>query len=197
MQPLLLTLLLSAAPAAADDAATTGPAPATADAVLAAAFNTTIDTKAALEKGVERSPWSSMLAPGFALLALAALAFALTRGRPRAARNITLVESTGLGPKRSLVIADVMGERLVLGVSEAGITVLSARPAPQPEPAPFVVPPPVTASAQPPQMGFFDRLLGRVPRAAATASFEDSLRDSLEDQELRAKLALGQRSVVP
>ncbi|MBE2252108.1 MAG: flagellar biosynthetic protein FliO [Myxococcus sp.] len=203
MHTALLSLLLATAPSTAEEgSAATPPPPAppsAADSVVAAAFqHTSIGTKAAQLQPEQLSAWPSLAAPGFALAGLGALAFALTRRRAKTARSITLVESATLGPKRSLVIADVMGERLVLGVSEAGISVLSSRAAPQPEPAPFIIPmaerAPAPASSE---MGFFDRLLGRVPQVTASASFDDTLRDSLEDQELRAKLSLGQRSVVP
>lgn len=198
MHAALLSLALATTPSTAEEgSAATPPPPApasAADSVVAAAFTQSIGTSApALQSGAE---WSSLLAPGFALVALGALAFALTRRRGSTSRAITLVESASLGPKRTLVIADVMGDRLVLGVSEAGIAVLSTRPAPHPEPAPYVIPAPA-APTPAPQMGFFDRLLGRVPKAAGVASFDEALQDSLEDQELRAKLQLGQRSVVP
>lgn len=201
----LLTLLVATASTAEEGSAANPPPPAppsAADSVVAAAFQKDIGTKVA-EVQSATSSWSSLAAPGLALVALAALAFALTRKRTRSSRNITLIESAALGPKRTLVIADVMGERLVLGVSEAGIAVLSARPAPQPEPAPFVIPPamivpPAVVAAPAEKMNFLDRMLGRVPQAqTAPMNFDEALRDSLEDQELRAKLALGQRSVVP
>ena len=61
----------------------------------------------------------------------------------------------------------------------------------------MIVPPAVVA-APAEKMNFLDRMLGRVPQAqTAPVNFDEALRDSLEDQELRAKLALGQRSVVP
>ncbi|MDP3234177.1 MAG: flagellar biosynthetic protein FliO [Myxococcales bacterium] len=205
MHALLVSLLLVATPSTAEEgsaaAVTPPPAPpSAADSVVAAAFqHTSIGTKSADVQAPVSSNWSSFAAPGFALAALAALAFALTRRRAKSTRSISVVETASLGPKRSLVIADVMGERMVLGVSEAGISVLSTRAAPQPEPAPFVIPPPLeTVSASlSKEMSFFDRVLGRVPQPNAVASFDETLRDSLEDQELRAKLSLGQRSVVP
>lgn len=204
MHALLVSLLLVATPSTAEEGSAADlppPAPpSAADSVVAAAFqHSPIGTKSADVQAPASSSWSSFAAPGFALAALAALAFALTRRRAKSTRSISVVETASLGPKRSLVIADVMGERMVLGVSEAGISVLSTRAAPQPEPAPFVIPPPLeTVSASlSKEMSFFDRMLGRVPQPNAVASFDETLRDSLEDQELRAKLSLGQRSVVP
>jgi flagellar biogenesis protein FliO len=193
----LVSLAVAATPSAAEEGSAANlppPAPpSAADTVVAAAFTQSIGTKNTVLQA--EVPGSSFAAPAFALVALAALAFALTRRRRTLGRSITLVESAALGPKRSLVIADVMGERLVLGVSEAGIAVLSTRPSPEPQP--FVVPAAVALpnAAEAPRMSFFDRLMGRVPKPPA--SFDEALRDTFEDQELRAKLALGQRSVVP
>jgi flagellar protein FliO/FliZ len=197
MRTALLSLLLAATPSAAEEGSAANPPPpappSAADTVVAAAFAGGIGTKAP-----EVQPSISgmtLAAPLFALFLLGAVAFGLTRRRQARGRSITLVESASLGPKRSLVIADVMGERLVLGVSEAGIAVLSARPSPEPQP--FIVPAPIElpAAVPSPEMTFFDRLRGKVPQAAA--SFDEALRDTIEDQELRAKLALGQRSIVP
>lgn len=204
MHALLVSLLLVATPSTAEEGSAANlppPAPpSAADSVVAAAFqHSSIGTKSADVQAPASSSWSSFAAPGFALAALAALAFGLTRRRAKSTRSISVVETASLGPKRSLVIADVMGERMVLGVSEAGISVLSTRAAPQPEPAPFVIPPPLetVSTSLSKEMSFFDRMLGRVPQPNAVASFDETLRDSLEDQELRAKLSLGQRSVVP
>jgi flagellar biogenesis protein FliO len=194
----LVSLVVAATPSAAEEGSAANPPPpappSAADTVVAAAFTQSIGTKPAVLQSEVTG--STLAAPLFALIALVALAFALTRRRRALGRSITLVESAALGPKRSLVIADVMGERLVLGVSEAGIAVLSTRPSPEPQP--FIVPAAVTlqmAAPEAPRMSFFDRLMGRVPKQPA--SFDEALRDTFEDQELRAKLALGQRSVVP
>lgn len=191
----IIALSVAATPSTAEEGSAANPPPpappSAADTVVAAAFTQVIGTKAPeLESNA-----GSLVAPGLALVALAALAFALSRRKSTSTRNITVLERASLGPKRSIVVADVMGERLVLGVSEAGIAVLSTRPAPAPEPQPYVIPAPTPVVTAAPKMGFFDRVLGRVP--AAPASFDEALRDSVEDQELRAKLALGQRSVVP
>ena len=184
MIPLLLTAaLLSAAP----DATGT---PSAADAVVSAAFKDDLGTKADALK----TDAPNLVVPGLALAGLAALAFALKRRKAMkvGGASISIVEAASLGEKRSLVIADVLGERLVLGVSEAGVTVLMNRPVPQGEEAPMVLP---AAERIPtaPEMGFFARLRGN-PKAKA---FDDTLQESLEDQELRAKLQAGVRSVVP
>lgn len=188
----LAAQILAATPAGEGSASPIPPAPpSAADSVVAAAFGKDLGTKPPDLKAEVAPSFSaqSLVAPGLALAGLAALAFALTRRKPLGAGSIHVVEARSLGEKRSLVIADVLGERLVLGVSEAGITVLMNRTAPQPEPAAYVVPSAVPA----PRMGFFQRLKGRSPARA----FDASLQESIEDQELRAKLAGGIRSVVP
>lgn len=181
MYSLLMTAaLLGAAPDA--------PAPPdAADAVVSAAFRDDLGTKTEALK----SDAPNLVVPGLALAALAGLAFALKRRKQLkvGGASINIVEAASLGEKRSLVIADVLGERLVLGVSEAGVTVLMTRPAPEEgEEAPIVLPP-----APGSQMGFFARLRGN-PK---TPAFDAALQESLEDQELRAKLQAGVRSVVP
>ncbi|MBT2501081.1 flagellar biosynthetic protein FliO [Curtobacterium sp. ISL-83] len=54
-----------------------------------------------------------------------------TKGR-RAA-SVEVVGRRGLGGKASVVVVDVEGERLVLGVSEHGVTLLTSGQAPAPE----------------------------------------------------------------
>jgi flagellar biogenesis protein FliO len=183
--------------------------PSAADSVVAAAFGKNIDTTAKdlKDKVVPATPattgmdWTNLVAPALALLGLGALAFGLSRRRAAAGGNLRIVETASLGPKRSLVVADVMGERMVLAVSEAGVSVLTTKPMPAPaaqqyaEPAPLVVPDefkPVTRGF--PKMGFFARLFGKPP---APQRFDDLLGESIEDQELRAKLAAGFKGYVP
>jgi flagellar biogenesis protein FliO len=184
--------------------------PSAADSVVAAAFGKNIDTtpKDLKEKVPPEAAtvpaagmdWTNFVAPALALLGLGALAFGLSRRRAAAGGNLRIVETASLGPKRSLVVADVMGERMVLAVSEAGVTVLTTKPAPVPapqfnEPAPLVVPDefrPVTRGF--PKMGFFARMFGKAP---APQRFDDLLGESIEDQELRAKLAAGFKGYVP
>jgi hypothetical protein len=61
-------------------------------------------------------------------MALAVAAYALARRRKGAAvdRHIQIVETASLGPKRTLVMARIGGETLLLGTSEAGITLLKS-----------------------------------------------------------------------
>jgi flagellar biogenesis protein FliO len=207
LQHIVLTTLLGLAEVlpAATAAAATGegsataaiaqPAPpSAADATITAAFGKGFDTTAAdLKASVTPGAgldWTNLAAPALGLVGLAALALALTRRRRGGPAHIAIVESTALGPKRSLVIADVLGDRLVLAVSEAGVTVLSTRAAPAPQPAEnaaFVMP------TRPSGPGLLRRLFGR----GAPARFDQALTESLEDQELRAKLSAGFRGSLP
>jgi flagellar biogenesis protein FliO len=201
MTPFLLTLALLAAdePTATGEgsAALKPPAPpSAADTVVAAAFKEHIGTASETVKSqpVDALPLTSLAVAGLGLMLVVARRRQVTR-----TSNITIVETAALGPKRSLVIADVLGERIVLGLTEAGLTVLSSRPAPAPEPEPFVIPPAEVPLAMPtaPKMGFFDRLRGRVAASPQAPAFDQALRESLEDEELRAKLQAGYRGVVP
>ncbi len=190
----LATLLTAATPEAAEGSAKTVPPapPSAADTVVAAAFGKDVGTKPAELKVESPISAQNLLAPALGIVGLAALAFTLKRRKQLGGRSITIVEAASLGEKRSLVIADVMGERLVLGVSEAGVTVLMNKPVPEGEAGPIVLPPALSGPVHQP-MGFFARLKGRSPAPA----FDAALQESIEDQELRAKLAAGVRSVVP
>jgi flagellar biogenesis protein FliO len=208
MSPFALTALLcltqAPTPTADEGSATRVAAkpapPSAADSVLAAAFGNHIDTPATEQKASPTTDWSSLAAPGLAIAGLGVLALTLTRRKRGFRGNIRIVESAALGPKRSLVIADVLGDRLVLGVSEAGVVVLATKavPAEAIEPdlirLPAAEPLPQPMSRSYPRMGFFARLLGRTPKAQ---QFDDVLTESIEDRELREKLASGFRGVVP
>lgn len=184
----LFTILTATTPSTAEGSApAVAPAPpSAADSIVAAAFRKDVGTKPADLKVEPSFSAQNLVAPGLAMAGLAALALTLKRRKQLSGGSIHIIEAASLGERRSLVIADVLGERLVLGVSEAGVTVLLTRPAPLPEPAPYVIP-----AAQP--MGFFQRLKGQSP----ASSFDASLLESIEDQELRAKLQAGMRGVVP
>lgn len=190
MLTLALTLSLAASPG-------TPPAPS-ADAVVAAAFDQGIDTKTQNLKSDAQTSLTPVLVPFLAIVGLAAFAFAARKRRPLGGQGIQVLEAASLGDKRSLVIADVLGERMVLAVSEAGISVLQSKPAPAFEMpvASAVVAPVVQRAAPTPRpsvMGFLARLRGKHP----APSFDADLQESIEDQELRAKLAAGVRGVVP
>jgi len=64
----------------------------------------------------------------------------------KASAPVTVVARQGLGAKASVVVVDVEGERLVLGVTESSVTVLAASEAPA-APAPLALVPGPTAPA--------------------------------------------------
>jgi flagellar protein FliO/FliZ len=164
---------------------------AAADSVVAAAFAARPDaTQPAPVPSPAGFGWQNLAAPALALLGLAGLAVGLARRRRSAPGSIRILEVAALGPRRSLVIADVLGDRLVLGVSEAGVTVLSTRPAPEEAATADLLSPPRPAIAP---MGFFARLTGK----PVVPSFGETLSESIEDQELRTKLAQGNRGTAP
>ncbi|HUM13975.1 MAG TPA: flagellar biosynthetic protein FliO [Myxococcaceae bacterium] len=74
-------------------------------------------------------PWAWFF-PAGALLVLAAGAVLAGRKRQGSPRWIRVLETSSLGPKRSLVVAQVGAETLVLGISESGICLLSTARAP-------------------------------------------------------------------
>lgn len=68
-----------------------------------------------------------------------------TRGRG-GANLVTVVGRQGLGQKASVVVVDIDGQRLILGVTEQSVTVLHDAAAPVPVPVPVLVPVPASAS---------------------------------------------------
>jgi flagellar biogenesis protein FliO len=137
------------------------------------------------------SPLSSVALPALLLAGLAVSAFMLTRGRSRAARHVEVVETASLGPRRSLVVARMGGELLLLGTSEAGIALLSASPEPRAaQPA---------AAPDAPAAGRGFGLLARIrlrPQRAPAPTFDALLAESAEDQDLRRKLSAGYAGAV-
>jgi flagellar biogenesis protein FliO len=151
----------------------------------------------------------ALLLPTAALLILALAALWASRRRRPASRLVRVLETTSLGPKRSLVVAQLGGELLVIGASEAGLQLLAARPAglddqsgaaaltarlhPVPDPAPEPALQPVAPPS--PVRSFLSRLRRSAgpPRPdPAPPAFDALLAESAEDQELRRKLSLGQ-----
>ncbi|HVR61766.1 MAG TPA: flagellar biosynthetic protein FliO [Polyangia bacterium] len=65
---------------------------------------------------------------GALLALLAGAAYVFNRRRVAVPRLVKIVETASLGPKRSIVVARIGNETMILGTSEAGITVLQARP---------------------------------------------------------------------
>ena len=117
----------ASAAASADDKASeqttgeSGKAPVAA-AKTASAFAPALDTRDTSAGAGLRQ----VATPALALLILAGLGYWLARRRRATARerHIRILETATLGPKRSIVVARVGGETLVLGTSEAGITLL-------------------------------------------------------------------------
>ena len=60
------------------------------------------------------------------LIGLAGSAYYFARRRGTVTRFINIVETANLGPKRSLIVARIGDETMILGASEAGITLLKA-----------------------------------------------------------------------
>jgi flagellar protein FliO/FliZ len=169
--------------------------------------------------------------PALLLSALAVAAYLFARRRRTfVERRIEILETASLGPKRSLIVARIGGETLILGSSEAGITLLKGTPGPvndapvtgsdgaaaiaaavarqaadsareiaQPiEEALADIPEPDSAVPMLGRGGFrsieggMASLFGRRGAAAdPEVVFDDLLEDSVEDQELRRKLAAG------
>jgi len=138
-----------------------------------------------------------MLLPGTALLLLGCVALFLSGRKGKSKGQLRVIESVALGPKRSLVIAQVGEEQLVLGCSEAGISLLASRPAP-PEPQEPKKPANSTGRGD---AGAQSRAVGRYAEVASTGAeppspFDELLAESAEDQELRRRLAEGLRGRV-
>lgn len=156
---------------------------------------------AALTLPASSTSLDGLILPVAALLALALAALAATRRKPRVARLVEVLESTSLGPKRSLVVARVGDEVMVIGASEAGLQLLAARPAgleARSEPPVRLQAVPDPSPEASPVRGAVRGLLARLRRRPAgcapeaAPAFDALLTESTEDLELRRKLALGQ-----
>ena len=150
-----------------------------------------------------------MAFPALALAAAGAAAFWLKRKRTPLSRVLQIVETTALGPKRSLIVARVGSETLLLSSSEAGITLLTALPQGTPpsltsQSTPGLAGMPQAASepsaelatalqtstkAAGPITATLRSLLKSKP--APPPSFETLFAESAEDQELFGKLQSG------
>jgi flagellar biogenesis protein FliO len=185
----MLAFALSTLLLAADAPAPATPASAAAEAVVAAAFAERPGTS--LAPAESPSLPGAVLAPAAALAALALAAVFFARRRTKLSHLVQVLETASLGPKRSLIVAQHNGQRLLLGASEAGITLLLTSPAPveAAEPTPQLQPSP---RANP-----LSSILGKMKlRPVATPAFEQLLEDTAEDQALRAKLAAGMQGRV-
>ena len=166
--------------------------------------------------GKDATSGSSVVSTIFAVALLVGLGVAaavFARRRVKGSRMIRIVETASIGPKRSLVVACIGGRTMVLGVSEAGVSLLDSQgSSPVISEAPARLPPvndvdtaaglrsqpfhEVDGSEQKNESSLLSRLF---PRSKATAEddhrshdFENLLSESLEDEELRRKLSLGE-----
>jgi flagellar biogenesis protein FliO len=169
---------LAAKPAVASPKVETSEKAAQPDAPMAAIAS----VEAPGPSGSGRSPGeakssSSMLSTFLAAAILVGLAVAavwFARRRASRTRMIRIVETASIGPRRSLVVACIGGRTMVLGVSEAGVSLLDA-PA-MPVSFPTV---PETEKAPPledPTLSLRNMLLGK---AQATTSEDPKQEGSL------------------
>lgn len=219
-------LLVQAAPsarlaAAADQAffpapVGTAPKPPVEAATAAAAARPPLASEVPSDLSSPAGGTGLVLAAGV-LAALAAAAWFARRRRTSQGRLVQVLETTSLGPRRSLVLA-TLGERtLLLGASEAGITMLACVTGTLETEAALAEPPQSSALPQPsgpvaPEKealrlaslfagaeaagGGRSWWRGRpaAPRTASARvapSFEACLDETSEDQQLRAALAAG------
>jgi len=168
----------------------------------------------------------SLAAPLAVLALLGATALLLKRrSAPARGRALRVLETTSLGPRRQLVLAEVHGEWMLLGSSESGLSLLKSGPAasvaapatvPEPTPAPAAAPldaagmlaavlpfRPRTAPQAPrvhqermPWLSMWERIRGPQQPAAPQPTFEQVLEESAEDELLRRKLQAGLRGQV-
>ena len=174
---------------------------ATPTPALAANLSLT-GTPAALPSSSSFSP--GPLAAGLFLALLAAATLVMARRRKRATRLVSILESVSLGPKRALVVARLGDELLVLGSSEGGIALLATRPAtgllsestdepPQGQESCGAGARPLPQGHAASKGGVLDLLSRLKARAQPSPAphFDALLTESLEDVELRRKLAAG------
>ena len=163
------------------------------------------------------------LMPVLALGALGIFALRFAKKRRGMGRHVKILETTPLGPKRALIVAKIGGETLLLGSSEAGITLIQVRPNAVSEddeesresfddidispkwkdvlPAEFS--PKAANDDDGGQAKMLSRLFRKrrqdIPTAWPFANVLDAsmLEESLEDRELRDKLAMGMEARVP
>jgi flagellar protein FliO/FliZ len=155
----------------------------------------------------EKKSGPTLLLPGLVLVAIAGAAVYLRRRKAANPGLIQILESASLGPKRSLIIARVNGEVMILGSSEAGITFLGAPRAGGDQglaQAPVEMAPLEEQPSRPlDEGGLLARLFGKreqptedAPSQMDWKDFDDLLAESREDQDLRRKLASGLGSKV-
>ncbi|MDP4334618.1 flagellar biosynthetic protein FliO [Curtobacterium sp. A7_M15] len=112
-----------------------------------------------------------------------------TKGRRSA--SVEVVGRQGIGGKASVVVVDVEGERLVLGVSEHGVSLLTSGQAPTPELT--IVTGPVTLPVRPtPSADAFSRELQRQDQAAPSLQS-----DAAQPLPMRPRNRRAQRATLP
>ncbi len=151
------------------------------------------------------------------LVGLGVVATMFGRRRIKRERMIRIVETASIGPRRSLVVAAIGGRTMVLGVSEAGVALLDTQVAPLADAAVFepgATSPVVDAALGLRSLAFGaglareskddgskheSSLLARLfqrqrrrPDELDRDGFSELFRESLEDEDLRRKLALGE-----
>ncbi|MBK7858920.1 MAG: FliO/MopB family protein [Archangiaceae bacterium] len=120
MNALLLALALSAQPGSAS----------AADEVVQRAFAAPADGHAVEAPSSSGSGGSRMFGWGLALIAVAAVtAMALKRKAQRPEAGFAEVaQNLSVGPKRSLLVVNFGGKRMLVGSTDAGFSVLAAEP---------------------------------------------------------------------
>lgn len=174
----------------------------------------------------QASLWGAAMKALIPVLMLGGLAmFGLRFAKKRRAvgRHVKILETTQLGPKRSLIVAKVGNETLLLGASEAGIALIQVRPSGALDDSPRgdtqddevdispkwadVLPAdfrskPANNDEEGGQATMLSRLFRKrrqdIPEAWPFANVLDAslMEESVEDRELREKLAMGMEARV-
>jgi LPXTG-motif cell wall-anchored protein len=199
-----------AAPPAAQEAASLPAAPAAATAAVRAGG--TSEPRPGLHAAPATGGIGSAWALTVAGLAVGASIFLLWRRRQRHGGSlIRILESASLGPRRALVVAEIEGQKIILGTSEAGIALLSpltngtgiavADLRPPASEDPILITEETPGPTPGGEKGFLSRLFSRrreepfFPEEEGPSTmaedFRDLLEDSLDDDELRRRLQAG------
>jgi len=141
--------------------------------------------------------WTSVLLPIILLAVLAAVAFVLARRRRAQASLIEVMETASLGPRRQLIVARFQNELLVLGSTDGGISLLAVR-ALSGGGEEGLAADASAAGTTDSGTGYFTTnvdaaLQGLASKMGSAATVESAtgIDDSVEDRELRRKLAQG------
>lgn len=193
------------APAPTPPAAPAAPPPA--NALSRSVGPTDPPTPAAAARAPAPSSPGGSLWISAVLMTLAGIAFWFwkRRGSPLLVPQIRILETASLGPKRSLILAEINGVTMVIGASEAGLALLGPASGPAVE-APPVVETPAPRERQVQPASSLDEhrravALRPVPAAPISATstgdpdedaaFAAMLAETIEDQELLHRLSVG------